>query len=86
MSKKSKGKSKSVKSDKTTRTDQELEELDMADLKDVILKEVEEGMGDSVVDTPLPANLENDSVFEETMKAHEEEGNLLEAKKQQMHR
>ena len=85
MSKKSKGKSKSVKSDKTTHTDQELEELDMADLKEVILKEAE-GMGDSVVDTPLPANLENDLVFEETMKAHEEEGNLLEAKKKQMHR
>ena len=76
--------SKSVKSEKTNKTEEEIE--DIQDLTEVIFKEAEEGLGDTVMDTPLPANFEDDKVFEDVMKKHAEEEEKLKEKHLQLQR
>ena len=83
---KSKKSSKSVKSDKSTWDQLEVESKQFEDLKEVILKEAEEGLGDTITDTPLPPDIEKDDVFKATMEAHEKERKLLESKKLQLER
>ena len=82
---KSKGSAKSVKSDKTTELVDDQEGV-FEDLKEAILKDAEEGLGASIVDTPVPTNIEEDVVFKTTMEAHDEEARRLEEKKMQLHR
>ena len=83
----SKGRS-SVKSVKST-MDQEqsgVEGIEFDNLKEVILKEAEEGLGDTIVDTPLPTNIDEDGVFEATIQAHEEERRKLRETQEKLNR
>ena len=91
MSHKSRTKSKgSVRSERTAKSEKseqaEVEGMEFKNLKEVILKEAEEGMGDSITDQPVPADIENKEVFNATVQAHEEEHLQLEQKRLQLNR
>ena len=79
---------KLVKSDKSGKEvdDLEIHDMQFQNLKEVILKEAEEGLGPTVTDTPLPLDIDKDDVFEAMMKEHEEEKVGLDKKKLQLER
>ena len=84
-SKKSVKSKSSVKSGKSGKTEYE-EEKGFKDLKDIICKEADLGASSSVLDGPLPGNLEDQDVFETTLKDHEEEAKALADVKEKLRR
>ena len=61
----------SVKSAKTVTS--VMDENNMQGLEQVINKEAEEGFGESVVDKPIPANIEEEEVYSKVLGDYEQE-------------
>ena len=84
MSKPNKAKSsragsvRSMRTEKTDKTDKSMksmgrEEVGLADLCDVINKDAECGLGDTILDNPIPTELQDKSVYKQVMDGYDQE-------------